>query len=126
MKHISTYNELYEDKDIKLDDNFIYALKRELSIIGFELDYKSATFPGDINEPYVDINKNGTTYIYFFLDYYNIEKLKKTCIDNLEEDKSSWECDVFTKDDYDLLCTTILVFIDEYSSVKKSYIGKRK
>lgn len=110
MKHLTTYK-LFESNYIK---NFTEALDKELKSIGFDL----VVFYDKDTDVEVEISKDGETYLNYYMYQFSIDKLKKDCINNLE-DKSGWECSDIVKDDYDLLCTTILVFIDEWKNKTK-------
>ena len=92
-------------------DSFIDDLTKELENIDFDLNY---SYESD----FLQIDKQGVgTFIYFDISDFSIESLKKECNDKLNDDKSDWSlCTDTIKDDYDLLCTTILVFIDEYEN----------
>ena len=112
MRYLHTYK-LFESNDI---DNFIDALTKELKSIDFDLTYSYV-------DGFLQIDRPGIgTFISFSLDFvltnyegtFSIDNLRKVCINNLESDKVDWKCSDVIKDEYDLLCTTILVFIDEW------------
>ncbi len=70
----------------------------------------------DPDDSYIEINKNGNesdSYIDFDLGDFSIQKLKDQCNEYLDDDKLTWIVSDVVKDDYDLLCTTILTFLDE-------------
>ena len=102
-------------------DNFLDALTKELKPIGFDLEVVLVGEDVDFYDKALDykhsieISKDGETYLNYYMYDFSIDKLKEDCINNLE-DKSDWVCDDTTKDDYDVLCTSILVFIDEWKN----------
>ena len=118
MKHISTFK-LFESSEINdIPDlnnmilvDFIDSFEKELESIGFYLTIEDGYMEiNNLNDP---PNNTGGAYIDFCLADFSTEKLKKTCNDILDKDKLAWKCNNVIKDEYDLLCTTILVFIDE-------------
>lgn len=79
----------------------------------------------DPNDSYIEICKDSDdlesdTYIDFDLIDFSIKELKSECNKFLDDDKSTWPASDLVKDDYDLLCTTILTFLDEknYGKIK--------
>ncbi len=133
MKYLKAYNESKKYKPSL--DEFISELDKELSKIGFSIrQYADKTIRKqrlDIGE-IIDFKKS--TYIYFYVNtlqkdipvgeedfYFSIETLKKECNKLLDTDKSTWRFSDDIKDNYDLLCTTILTFLDEknYGEIKK-------
>jgi hypothetical protein len=118
MKYLIPYNEnnKYNSSSLKSRrniDEFIKELDKELKTIGFEIklhgDYSICI--GEI----IEIER--LTYMSFYSYTDLIEELKKKCNEILDNDKSSWSCSDLIKDNYDLLCMTILTFLDE-----KNYI----
>jgi hypothetical protein len=133
VKYLKSYNESKKYKPSL--DEFISELDKELSNIGFSIrQYVDKTIRKqrlDIGE-IIDFKKS--TYIYFYVNtlqkdipvgeedfYFSIETLRKKCNILLDEDKSEWKCSDEVKDNYDLLCMTILTFLDEknYGKIKK-------
>lgn len=118
MRYLKRFSETLDEsssnESIEINmDNFLDALTKELKPIGFDLEVlREGTSDLDV---YIELNKDGETYIDYTLDDFSINKLKEDCINRLE-DKSGWECNDTVKDDYDLLCTSILVFIDEWEN----------
>ena len=110
MKHLQSYK-IFESNSKENLINFLESLKSELENMEFELNYS-------FEDEFLDIGKSGVgTYLSFDLSNFDIEDLKKQCIDRLDSNKSDWKCSDTIKDDYDLLCTGILVFIDEYNNI---------
>lgn len=106
---------VFEHLDNGRLDGFIDDLTKELAEIEFDLTYS-------YEDGFIQIDKQGVgTYIDFVLTEikehpsdFSIKELKRKCNEILDDDKSGWKCSDLIKDDYDLLCTTILIFIDEY------------
>ena len=111
MRYLKSYNE----SNNRLD-GFINDLTKELEHIGFDL-----THSYENDEGCLEINKDYETYIDFDLSYFSINELKKKCNEIIDDDKSSWPCDDVIKDDYDFLCTSILVFITNNMKHIKTY-----
>ena len=117
MRYLNTYK-LFERKiyfQRNNMDNFLDALTKELKPIGFDLEIVYDTDKAPDYKDSIDISKDGETYLNYYMYDFSIDKLKEDCINNLE-DKSDWVCDDTAKDDYDTLCTSILVFIDEWKN----------
>ena len=113
MRYLQTYKLFESNMDI-----FIDALTKELKSIGFDLTYS-------YEDAFLQIDKPGIgTFITFNLDgdpklskdIFSIDNLRKECLERLESNKIDWKCSDMIKDEYDLLCTTILVFIDEWEN----------
>lgn len=113
MKYLKRFNE--SKKFNPTFDEFINELSEELKHIGFTIVVEKPD--------YLEINDidNGT-YLDFDLDNefnpelsFSIKNLKKECSKNLDElsnGSRDWDCTDDVKDEYDLLCTSILTFID--------------
>lgn len=123
MKHLKSYqifestlalNYLLHIYKIK----FINALAKELENIDFDLIYSESSMFLQIDRPgvgtFITFNLDGDANLS--RDVFSIENLRRECITRLESNKSEWKCSDTIKDDYDLLCTTILVFIDEWEN----------
>ena len=97
---------------------FINALAKELENIDFDLIYSESSMFLQIDRPgvgtFITFNLDGDANLS--RDVFSIENLRRECITRLESNKSEWKCSDTIKDDYDLLCTTILVFIDEWEN----------
>ena len=115
MKYLKRFNE--SKKFNPTFDEFINELSEELKHIGFKIVVEKPDLV--YSEGILEINDmdNGT-YIDFDLENFSIENLKKECskiLDELSNGYRDW--DIFqttddVKDGYDLLCTSILTFID--------------
>ena len=115
MRYLKTYR-LFESNI----NNFIDALTEELKHIDFDLTYS-------YEDAFLQIDKPGIgTFITFNLDgdpklskdIFSIDNLRKECLERLESNKVDWKCSDMIKDDYDTLCTTILVFIEDRKSTR--------
>lgn len=113
MKHLKTYK-IFESYKIK----FIDDLAKELENIDFDLIYSESSMFLQIDRPgvgtFITFNLDGDANLS--KDVFSIDNLRRECISRLESNKSDWKCSDMIKDDYDLLCTTILVFIDEWKN----------
>ena len=125
MRYLKTYNE--SQKYNPSLSEFISELDKELETIGFSIKFNG---DDDIIEIGEIVDFDNSIY-YDFNTYYNapslsneyefsIKALKKECNKDLDDDKSTWKCSEENKDKYDLLCLTILSFIDEinYGEIK--------
>lgn len=115
MRYLKTYK-LFESNM----DNFIDALTKELKHIDFDLTYSYESAFLQIDKPgigtFITFNLGGDPHLSsIFKDIFSIDNLRKECLERLEN-KLDWKCSDMIKDDYDLLCTTILVFIDEWEN----------
>ncbi len=124
MKYLKSYNESKKYKPSI--DEFISELDKELSNIGFSIRREKESDDVYIISIGEIIDFDGNTYIDFYYDSslddgFSIKALKKECNKYLDEDKSEWKCSDEVKDNYDLLCMTILTFLDEknYGKIKK-------
>ena len=124
MKYLKSYNESKKYKPSL--DEFISELDKELSNIGFSIRHEKESDDVYIISIGEIIDFDGNTYIDFYYDtslgdVFSIKSLKKECNKYLDEDKSEWKCSDEVKDNYDLLCMTILTFLDEknYGKIKK-------
>ncbi len=147
MKYLKAYNESKKYKPSL--DEFISELDKELSNIGFSIRREKESDDLYIISIGEIIDFDGNTYIDFYYDTslddgFSIKALKAEFTDNLlknpqmintsiidflakecnkylDEDKSEWKCSDEVKDNYDLLCMTILAFLDEknYGKIKK-------
>ena len=103
MKYLKRFN---ESTGINIPiDEFVLILNEELKNIDFKI-----VIEDDILE--INYFENGETYIDFSLDDFSIKKIKKECNNNLDN-VQNFNCSEVVKDNYDLLCTTILTFLDE-------------
>jgi hypothetical protein len=91
-------------------DEFVLILNEELKNIDFKIVIEYAEHIGYILE--INYFENGETYMDFDLDDFSIKKIKKECNKNLDT-VQNFNCSEMIKDNYDLLCTTILTFLDE-------------
>ena len=133
MKYLISYSETLKEGTLSKEskkykpslDEFISELDKELSNIGFSIRREKES-----DDVYIEIGEiidfDGNTYIDFYYDSslddgFSIKDLKKECNKLLDEDKSEWKCSDDVKDNYDLLCMTILTFLDEknYGKIKK-------
>jgi hypothetical protein len=133
MKYLISYSETLkvpslsnESKKYKPTLNeFISELDKELSTIGFSIrrcgDGEYSTVALDTIEIGEIIDFDKSTYIDFYAEEFSIEALRKECNKDLDDDKSTWPCSDEVKDNYDLLCMTILTFLDDrkYTEIKK-------
>ncbi len=115
MRYLKKYNEA-KKYNPSLEE-FISELDKELEMIGFSIRHEKEGDDIDIIEIGEIIDFNNSTYLDFYHDSslgdgFSIKALKKECNEGLD-DKSTWECSDEVKDKYDLLCMTILTFIDE-------------
>ena len=117
MKYLKKFN---ESKKVKISlDEFISELREELKNIGFKIEI--------LEEIYIEINdEEGGTYIDFDLEMgFSLKELIDKCNDTLDNVRS-YPCSEEVKDNYELLCMTILTFIDEknYGKISKSSIKR--
>lgn len=103
MNYLERFNES-TGVNIPIDE-FVLILNEELKNIDFKI-----VIEDDILE--INYFENGETYIDFDLDDFSIKKIKKECNKNLDT-VQNFNCSEMVKDNYDLLCTTILTFLDE-------------
>lgn len=123
MKYLISYKESKKYKPTL--DEFISELDKELSNIGFSIrrsgngEYPTVALDTIEIGEIVDFDKS--TYLDFYTDEFSIEALRKECNKDLDDDKSTWESSDEVKDNSDLLCMTILTFLDErkYDEIKK-------
>lgn len=110
-EHLNRFNES-TGVNIPIDE-FVLILNQELKNIDFKIviedDILEIHYFENSNNP---LFSNGETYIDFDLDDFSIKKIKKEC-NNFLDNVQNWHCSEDVKDNYDLLCTTILVFLDE-------------
>lgn len=123
MRYLISYNESKKYKPTL--NEFISELDKELSTIGFTIkrngdgEYSTIALDGIEIGEIADFDKS--FYMSFYTEDFSIEALKKECNKQLDEDKSTWSCNDEVKDNSDLLCMTILTFLDEkgYTEIKK-------
>jgi hypothetical protein len=111
MKYLKRFN---ESTGINIPiDEFVLILNDELKNIDFKIviedDILEINYFENSHNP---LFSNGETYIDFSLDDFSIKKIKKECNNNLDN-VQNFNCSEVVKDNYDLLCTTILTFLDE-------------
>ncbi len=118
MKWLKTYK-VFESKDLVYSDkDFLDALTEELKQIGFDTKLYNNILILDIVKPgigtFISFNLDGDPKLS--KDIFSIDNLRKECLQRLENSKVDWKCSDMIKDDYDVLCTSILVFIDEWEN----------
>jgi hypothetical protein len=124
MKYLKKFKIKKVDKKLRIKvtlDKFISELREELKNIGFTIV---------LEETYIGIEfvRNGKreAYIDFDLEIdFSLEELIDKCNESLDN-VESFPCSEEVKGNYELLCMTILTFLDgkNYSEISKSSIRR--